>query len=131
MSDNQEPLIGDAPPKADVVLSNRAYDWFKRSSLYILPAVAAAYFGLAQIWGLPKAEEVVGTVAVLETLLGVILRVSNAQYEASEAKYDGVIRVVDRPHEEDEDVVTSDLSVSLDSDSVAEKDSILVKVERG
>lgn len=130
MTDNQEPLIGDAPPKADVVLSNGAYDWFKRTSLYILPALASAYFGLAQIWGLPKAEEVVGTVAVLETLLGVILRLSGVQYDNSEAKYDGVIQVVDRPHETEEEVVTTDLNVSLDSLAVSEKDSILVKVER-
>lgn len=121
----EEPVIGDAPPKADVLLSNKVYDWFKSSSLYVLPALAAAYFGIAQIWGLPYAEEVVGTVAVLETLLGVVLRVSNKQYEGSESRFDGSILV-----EPGEDEDTTNLNVLLDPDAIARKKEITVRIDK-
>lgn len=120
----EEPIVGDAPPKAKVLLSNRVYDWFKRSSLYILPALAAAYFGFAQIWGLPKAEEVVGTVAVLETLLGVVLRVSHVQYEKSGAKYDG--KIVVQTHEEEG---YSDVNFQMDPRLLEQKKELVVKVQ--
>lgn len=123
--DNEEPVLGGPPPKANVLLSNRVYDWFKRCSLYILPALAAAYFGLAQIWGLPKAEEVVGSVAVIETLLGVIIRVSNGQYENSPERFDGLINV-----SPDEEAGVTNLDVSLDPQAVATKNEIVVKVNK-
>lgn len=121
----EEPVLGEAPPKAHVLLSDRLYTWFKSSSLYVLPAIAAAYFGVAQIWGLPKAEEVVGTVAVLETLLGVLLRVSNKQYETSDARFDGSILV-----EPGEDEDTTNLNVLLDPDAIANKKEIVVRIDK-
>lgn len=119
----EEPIVGDGPPQARVLLSNKVYDWFKKSSLYVLPAIAAAYFGLAQIWGLPKAEEVVGSVAVLETLLGVVLRISHNQYEKSGAKYDG--RIVVHNHE---DEGYSDVNFQLDPRLLTQKEALVVKV---
>lgn len=63
------------------LLSNKYYDYLKWVALIVLPAIGAAYFGIAQIWGLPYGEEVVGTVVVIETLLGAILGVSTMNYE--------------------------------------------------
>lgn len=126
--DTEEPVVGDAPPKDNVLLSNSAYEKLKQSSLYVLPALAALYFGIAQIWGLPKAEEVVGTVAVLETFLGVLLGVSNRQYENSDAKYDGSIDVAPDVSP-DGDPITN-LGFSLDPEGVATKDEIVLKINR-
>lgn len=126
MSENTpDPVIGDAPPKANVLLSNALYEKFKKSSLFILPAIGAMYFGLAQIWGLPYGEEVVGTIAVIETFLGVLLGISNKQYNNSEDKYDGQIDV--SPSDDEE---TSNLNVSLDPEAIAGKSEILVKVNK-
>lgn len=125
MSDNSpDPVVGDAPPNARVLLSSSVYDKLKTLSLYVLPALAAAYFGLAQIWGFPKAEEVLGTVAVLETFLGALMRISNSQYENSDARFDGSILV--SPNEEG----NTDLNVSLDPAAIAEKSEILVKIKK-
>ena len=71
------------------MLSDRTYNFTKRLVQVILPALSALYFGLASIWGLPAAEQVVGTIAVITTFLGVTLGISSKAYEASGAAYDG------------------------------------------
>jgi hypothetical protein len=43
---------------------------------------------------LPNAEQVVGTIVVVDTFLGALLSFSSKSYNASEAKYDGSIDVV-------------------------------------
>lgn len=63
-------------------LNNTTYDILNRVVKYLLPAIATAYFSLAQIWGFSHAEEVVGTLAVLTTLFGVILALANSSYKA-------------------------------------------------
>lgn len=80
---------------AKPLLSNVWYDRFKFLAITVLPSLGSLYFGLAQIWGLPKAEEVVGTITILVTFLGLLLQVSTIKYNKSEAKYDGVINVVE------------------------------------
>lgn len=61
-------------------MSNKTYDILKYIALIVLPAVGAAYFGLAQIWGLPFGEEIVGTITVIDTLLGALLKISTDEY---------------------------------------------------
>ena len=39
------------------MLSNKVYDILKYAAQYVLPAVAALYFGLAKIWSLPYPEQ--------------------------------------------------------------------------
>ena len=62
-------------------LSNKQYDILKWIALVLLPALGTLYFGLAQIWGFPYGEQIVGTITVIDTFLGVILGISNAQYK--------------------------------------------------
>jgi len=61
-------------------MSNKCYDALKWVAQYLLPAVGTLYFTLSTIWGLPYGEQVVGTVAAVDTFLGVILGLSTAQY---------------------------------------------------
>lgn len=63
-------------------LSNKTYDILKWIAQYLLPAAGTLYFALAQIWGLPYGEQIVGTIAAVDTFLGVILGISSANYEA-------------------------------------------------
>ena len=49
----------------------------------LLPALGSLYFGLAGIWHLPYAEEVVGTLVVVDTFLGTILGISTSNYKKS------------------------------------------------
>ena len=77
-----------------MVLSNRVYDALKFLTLILLPALATLYFAVAQIWGLPKAEEVVGTIAALSAFLGVMTRVSTSAYMNSPNPFDGDMVVI-------------------------------------
>lgn len=59
---------------------NKVYDILKFVALIVLPALGTLYFGLAQIWGLPFGEEIVGTITVIDTFLGAILGLSTRSY---------------------------------------------------
>jgi hypothetical protein len=61
--------------------SNKTYDILKWIAMLLLPALATLYLALSGIWGLPYGEEVSGTIMALDTFLGVILGISNAQYK--------------------------------------------------
>ena len=62
------------------MLSNKVYDVLKWIALILIPAIGALYFGLAQIWGFPYGEEIVGTLTLIDTFLGALLGISTAQY---------------------------------------------------
>ena len=62
-------------------ISNKTYDVLKWTAMYLLPALGTLYFALAGIWGLPYGEAIVGTITAVDTFLGVILGISNAQYK--------------------------------------------------
>ena len=68
-------------------MSNSTYDILKKIAQLYLPALGTLYFALAQIWGLPYAEEIVGTVTAIDAFLGVVLGVSTYVYnKGNEAK---------------------------------------------
>ena len=64
-------------------MSNKTYDVLKYIAQIVLPALATLYFALAQIWGLPYAEQIVGTITAVDALLGAILRLTTIKYEKS------------------------------------------------
>lgn len=61
-------------------MSNQTYDVLKWIAQLLLPAAGTLYFALANIWGLPYGEQVVGTITALDTFLGVVLGISSANY---------------------------------------------------
>lgn len=61
-------------------MSNKTYDILKWVAQYLLPALATLYFAVAQLWGLPYGEEIVGTITAVDTFLGVLLGISTANY---------------------------------------------------
>jgi hypothetical protein len=73
------------------LMSDAAYNRLKFVALILLPALGTLYFGLAQIWGFPKAEEVVGSIAVLDTFLGFLVRYAAQSFNKSDEKYFGEI----------------------------------------
>lgn len=62
-------------------MSNKVYDALKYVAQIVLPALATLYFALAQIWGLPYAEQIVGTITSVDAFLGAILRITTIKYE--------------------------------------------------
>lgn len=61
-------------------MSNKLYDVLKWIAMVLLPALGTLYFALAGIWDLPMGEQVVGTITAIDTFLGILLGISNAQY---------------------------------------------------
>lgn len=64
-------------------MSDKIYDVLKWIALIVLPAVATLYFAIAQIWGLPYGEQVVGTITAIDAFLGALLGISNYNYNKS------------------------------------------------
>ena len=64
------------------MISNKMYDVLKWIAQILLPALGTLYFGLAKVWNLPYSEQIVGTITVIDTFLGVLLGISSAQYNA-------------------------------------------------
>lgn len=61
-------------------MTNKTYDRVKWVSLVLLPALASAYFALGQLWHFPHVEEVVGTITILDTFLGILLGKTSKDY---------------------------------------------------
>lgn len=61
-------------------MSNDVYDVLKYIAQIVLPALGTFYFALAGIWGLPFAEQIVGTITAVDTFLGVLLKISSDNY---------------------------------------------------
>lgn len=72
-------------------LSNKVYDVLKWITTVVLPGIGTFYFALANVWGFPYAEEIVGTITAVVTFLGVLLGISSANYKkANTEKTDNV-----------------------------------------
>lgn len=65
------------------MITGKLYDWLKWLAQVALPAAGTLYFTLSGIWGLPSANEVVGTIVATDLFLGVILGISQINYQKS------------------------------------------------
>lgn len=61
-------------------MNNKTYDILKWIAQILLPALGALYFALASIWGLPYAEQIVGTITAVDAFLGALLGISTYMY---------------------------------------------------
>lgn len=62
------------------MIKNKTYDFLKPIAQIWLPAAGTLYFALAQIWNLPYAEEIVGTITAVDAFLGAVLGISTVKY---------------------------------------------------
>lgn len=106
-------------------LSNNMYDAFKWLALVGLPAVGTLYFALADIWHLPMAAQVVGTITAVDAFLGLVLNVANKQFKNSDAAYDGTMEV----YKQDTRYIHQ-LDISTPPHELRHKDSITLKVDQ-
>ena len=109
-------------PVQDHMLGNKAYDALKWIALILIPALATLYFTIAGIWGLPKANEVVGTLTALDTFLGLLLQLATKSYNNSSAQYDGSVALVPNA-----DGQTSTLNLQVDPNVLATKAKIVLQ----
>lgn len=69
-----------------MVLKDSVYDKLKWIAQILLPAIGTLYFALAQIWGFPYAEQIVGTITAVDCFLGALLGISTAMYKKNGIK---------------------------------------------
>lgn len=112
-------------PKQDHFLSNKLYSQVKFLAQILLPAVGTLYFTLSGIWGLPAAEQVVGTIVAVDAFLGVLLTISTSSYNQSEAKYDGAIHL----GEVDGDARSFHLELPVSASDIEDAEQIVLKVK--
>jgi hypothetical protein len=109
-----------------IVKNSRVYDALKWAALIGLPALGTLYFALAGIWGLPAAEQVVGTIVSVDTFLGVVLGISTSNY-SSERVGDVVV--------EEDPTGAKKFTLALDSeqsiDKIADQDEVRFDVKKG
>jgi hypothetical protein len=64
-----------------VIFNNKVYNVLKFIALILLPSLGTFYFAIAEVWNLPFAEEIVGSIAAIDVFLGVLLGISTANYK--------------------------------------------------
>jgi Putative phage holin Dp-1 len=104
--------------------SGVVYDKLKLTAQLILPALAALYFGLSQIWNLPAGAEVSGTVSLINVFVGVIVVWLKSLHNAAGPQYDGYLTW------EDHDEGSALRLTSVDLKALEQKGEILMKVTR-
>lgn len=109
---------------AKMIKSNKIYDASKYAAQVVLPALGTLYFAVAQIWGLPNANEVVGTIVAFDTFLGVVLHVSSKAYNDSDARYDGALL-----YAEDDTKKTFTLDFDKDPQNLDKQDRVVLRVQ--
>lgn len=105
-------------------MSDKQYDILKKIAQLWLPAAGSLYFGLAVIWGFPFGEQVVGSLALVTTFIGVILGKSTTKYLASDRPYDGDILT----STSEDGTVTYTLELGLDPYSIPDRDKLTFRV---
>lgn len=81
------------PEKSQLTLSDNSYRILKWVTGIILPSIGTLYFALASIWGLPAAQQVLGTIIAVQAFLGAALGISTHTYNNSDARYSGDLNV--------------------------------------
>lgn len=127
-------MTNNPNPTPAPTLSNQAYNVLKFIALVLLPALGTLYFAVAGIWGLPAAEQVVGTIVAVDTFLGVVLGLSSNNFkknlvagtgDAPPPATDGILHI--DTMDPLKDIYQFEIGTPLDE--VATKDTITLKVK--
>lgn len=76
----------NTPPDSGFQFGNTLYDRLKFMVQIVLPGLGALYASLAQIWGFPNVEQVVGSIAALALFLGLLLGISSKNFTPEATK---------------------------------------------
>lgn len=106
------------------MFNKQSYDVTKFFAQILLPAIGTLYFSLAGIWGLPNAQEVVGTIVAVDAFLGLLLSLDTKAYNSGDNKYDGKIDVT----EGDEGKLFS-LELNTSPEDLEKKKEVIFKVD--
>jgi Putative phage holin Dp-1 len=108
-----------------MLLKDDVYRWLKHFSTVLLPALGSAYFALSTLWNLPATEQVLGTLAILETFLVAVLAASSRSYYNSDAPYDGTMNVL---YDQELEKTTFSLELTVPPEELEKQKYISFKV---
>ena len=66
-------------------MNNKTFDILRTICEIALPALSTAYYGLAELWHLPYAKEICGTLAIVAAFIGAFINVKRKQYNSLDA----------------------------------------------
>jgi hypothetical protein len=109
-----------------ILKNNKVYDVLKFISMIGLPAFAAFYLGMAQLWNWEHTDQIVGSLALLSTFLGAVLQISAAKYNNSAASHDGYVATTGA----DEDTGNPDVKIVFNKlpNELMDKKTVRLKV---
>lgn len=107
-----------------MLMNSRVYDILKALAQIWLPASATLVFTFTDIWGLNYGPQIVGTIAAIDTFLGIGLGLSSRMYRTSGKAFDGDL-VVNTLNPE-KDVYSLNLGIPLEE--ISGKDNINLRV---
>lgn len=64
-----------------MVLPDKVYNILKWIAILVLPAIATFIISIFGIWNIPYGEAISGTIMAVDTLIGAIIGISNANYK--------------------------------------------------
>lgn len=107
-------------------MSQSVYDRVRWMVEILLPATASLYYGLSMIWGLPGGDNVVGTIALITTFLGLAVGVNRRKFNAvNPAGVGAMVVKVDR-----EGIPTVALELDKTPEELSQLQSIRFDVRR-
>jgi hypothetical protein len=106
------------------MITGKLYDMLKWVAQVILPAIATLYFTLAGIWNLPNGQQVIGTITAVDLFLGLILGISQTNFQKTIE--DGGELIV---HPDGKHVFSIDSNV-VDMDKIGTKKEVRFKVKK-
>jgi hypothetical protein len=115
--------LNDQEMNSSPILNNKQYNIAKFITVVVFKAIGTLYFALAQIWGLPAGEQILGSILAVETCLGVILGISSNQYNNTDARFSGVIKTT-----ETKDKTSYLLELNEHPETLKNKDEAIFKV---
>jgi hypothetical protein len=129
--DEKYPLDAETTPVADqptpaLIFSDSTYEMLRLLVTVLLPGLATFYTGLASVWGFGYVAQVVGTIAAVTTLLGLVLGVARRTYNNSDTKFDGAVRFTDIPEQQRVDMALA--FGNIDPKTLMDKKEVVLKV---
>jgi len=116
------------PSEDGFVIDSKIYNKLKFVALVLLPALSTLYFTLGSLWGFPNVEQVIGTIAALDTFLGAVVGISSRNYNNSDARFDGEVVVTHKP--DGTKLFSLELNDMEPMDALETKDSLTFKVPK-
>ena len=108
-----------------IVLPAKIYNKLKWLVLIVLPAFSTFYMGLDAVVGVPAEEKVVGVSALVATLIGTLVGISSNNYNKSEERYFGEVRVSET---EDGTVIHNMAFTNAPEERIGDKKELAIKV---